>query len=156
MDGWEGDPNHRSGGKVHPVGASRTEMPYFREVWQYRLVESAVTWLSRLAAIATLIPAFFVFWYLSGSDDTPRNYVAPLLGLGVMITAVWSVITTFRALPAEPTRALWISALPVAICLLAWPFAGSVATGRPPLGEYLTGVAWLTGPALAILLHPAI
>ena len=131
-------------------------MPYFREVWQYRLVESAVTWLSRLAAIATLIPAFFVFWYLSGSDDTPRNYVAPLLGLGVMITAVWSVITTFRALPAEPTRALWISALPVAICLLAWPFAGSVATGRPPLGEYLTGVAWLTGPALAMLLHPAI
>lgn len=68
------------------MGAIGTRNPYLREVWQYRLVESPITWLARLAAIATLIPAFFVFWYLSGSDDTPRNYVAPLLGLGVMIT----------------------------------------------------------------------
>jgi hypothetical protein len=104
--------------------------------------------LVRIVAVASLLPAFFVTWYLSGSDGTATNPVAPLLGIGVMITAVWSAVTAFRTLDADPAGALLIFAGPPALMLLARPFSGNDAVEREPFGTYVFQVLFLCGPLL--------
>lgn len=111
-------------------------------------VETLLLWVVRLVALATLLPAFFVTWYLAGSDDTPRNVVAPFVGLGVLVAAGWSAVTAFRALPEDPVRALWIFALPPALYVVGWPFAGNESMGRPRMLEYVPSAVWLSGPML--------
>jgi hypothetical protein len=119
-------------------------------------METLLSWLIRLTAIGTLLPAFFMLWYLAGSDDQPRNLVAPVLGLAVMVFAVWSVVASFRSLPEEPARFLLIAVLPLVLTLLAWPFSGSKATGRQTLAEYVPATGWLAGPPLLTLVYLAV
>ena len=54
-------------------------------------MQTALEVMALIAAIAVLLPAFFVTWWLAGSDDEARNPVAPLLGLAVFGTSLWSV-----------------------------------------------------------------
>ena len=116
--------------------------------WQNVAVETLLLWVIRLVALATLLPAFFITWYLAGSDDTPRNVVAPFIGLGVLIAAGWSAVTAFRVLPEDPVRALWIFVLAPALYLVGWPFAGNESMGRPRWLEYVSSTVWLSGPML--------
>jgi hypothetical protein len=111
------------------------------------LMETVVLWLIRAIAIASLLPAFFVLWYMAGADDTPRNVVAPLMGLGVMAAAIWGVVAAFRLLPDDPSKAISIFALAPVLFLIGFPFGGTKATGRTPAKE-LSGVFWLSGPFL--------
>jgi hypothetical protein len=117
-----------------------------RAAWQKVAVETLLLWVIRLVVLATLLPAFFITWYLAGSDDTPRNVVAPFIGLGVLVTAGWSAVIAFRALPEDAVQALWIFALGPALYLVGWPFAGNESMGRPRLLEYVPSAVWLSGP----------
>lgn len=119
-----------------------------RECCHAGQVDTLLLWATRLAAIATLLPAFFVLWGLSGGDGTPRNPVAPLLGLGVMITSVWAVASSFGTLLDDPTRALAVFALPVGLYVVAWPFTGNGGMDRPGLVEHGRDAIWLSGPLL--------
>lgn len=125
-------------------------------MWHHPRVENVFLWLVRLAAIATLIPSFFVLWYLAGADDKPRNVVAPILGFAVMITAVWTMISSFRTLDDDPLRALWISVLLPTLCLLAWPFSGTRAVGRDSFADYVPAALWLAGPLFLTLIYLAV
>jgi len=125
-------------------------------MWHYPLVENVVLWLIRLVGIATLIPSFFVLWYLAGADDQPRNVAAPILGFAVMITAVWTMISSFRTLDDDPLRVLWISTLPPILCLLAWPSSGTRAVGRDSFAGYVPAALWLAGPPLLTLVYLAV
>jgi hypothetical protein len=118
-------------------------------------MDTVLVWIVRAVAVATLLPAFFIMWYLTGSDDTPRNPVAPLLGLAVFAASVWATVTAFRTLDDDVSRALAIFAVAPAAYLLAWPFSGNEAIGRLSLAEYARDGIWLAGPLLLGALYAA-
>jgi hypothetical protein len=118
-------------------------------------METLLLWLVRLTAVATLLPGFFVLWYMAGSDDTPQTVVAPFLVLGVMAGAIWGVVAAFSRLPGEPVEALAIFTLTPGLFLVGRPFSGPEATGRPGFLEYVTQAPWLAGPLLAGALYLA-
>lgn len=111
-----------------------------------------MVWLVRVVAILSLVPAFFLTWFLSGSDDSPRNRVAPVLGLGVLASTVWLVVTAFQ-LPDSSTPIEVAAALPLVIGLAAWPFSGSRASGRPAWREYVPSAMVLAAPLVAAILY---
>ena len=111
-------------------------------------MQTALEVLALIAAVAVLLPAFFVTWWLAGSDDEARNPVAPLLGLAVLGTSLWSVGVATRMNVGDNPRSLLVMAAPAALLLLAAPFAGNRAHGRAPLKESLSGVGLLSIPAL--------
>lgn len=119
-------------------------------------METLLLWATRLVALATLLPAFFLMWGLAGGDGIPRNPVAPILGLGVMVASVWAAASTFGTLLHDPTRALAIFALPVGLFLMAWPFTGNEGMERPGLIEYGRDAIWLGGPLLFGALYLAV
>lgn len=119
-------------------------------------MQTVLLWVIRLVAVGALVPSFFVMWYLAGSDDTPRNPVAPFLGLGVMVAAIWTAASSFQTLVVDPSRAVAIFALPPVLFLVAWPFAGNESEGgRPPLLEYVRDSLWMCGPLLIGALYLA-
>ncbi|HEX2073757.1 MAG TPA: hypothetical protein VHF92_08235 [Geodermatophilus sp.] len=112
--------------------------------------------LTLVAAVGVLLPAFFITWWLAGSDDEALNPVAPLLGLGLFVAAIATVVVAARLDP-EPTRgALAVMAAPAVLLLLATPFAGNRAHGRAPFREVLPGLALLSLPPLLALATLAI
>lgn len=123
-----------------------------RRAWHHAAVDTALLWLLRMAAVATILPAFFVTWYLGGSDGTAKNPVAPLFGLGVLVTAVWSAIAAFRTLGVDPTRA------PADLRRATGADAGGVAVQRQRRGTPRTarevcrrdaGAVWAAHPRRA-------
>lgn len=118
-------------------------------------MDTVLLWVVRLVAVATLLPAFFATWGLAGADGTPRNVVAPFLGLAVLASSAWAVVTAFGTLPDTVSRALAIFALAPAAYLVAWPFSGNESTGREPLLGYLRDAIWLSGPLLSGALYAA-
>jgi hypothetical protein len=111
-------------------------------------VQTALEVLALTAAIAVLVPAFFVTWWLAGSDDEARNPVAPLIGIAVLGTSVWSIVVAARMQVGDSLPSLLVMAAPAVLLLLAAPFAGNRAHGRAPLKETLPAVGLLSIPAL--------
>jgi len=104
-----------------------------------------------VAAAASLIPAFFVTWWLAGSDDEALNPVAPLLGLVLFGTAIASVVVAYRMVFGAGGSFPLVMAAPLALFVLAVPFAGNRAQGRARLREVGEGVAVLSpAPLLAL------
>lgn len=119
-------------------------------------MDIVLLWVVRVLAVATLLPAFFIAWGLAGADDIPRNVVAPFLGFGVLVASAWAAVIAFGTLPDDVPNALSIFALAPAFYLMAWPFAGTRATGREPLVRYLRDVVWVAGPLLSLALFAAV
>ena len=111
-------------------------------------METALEVAALIAAVAVLVPAFFVTWWLAGSDDEARSPVAPLLGIGIFATSLWSVGVAARMDVSANFRSLLVMAASPVLLLLAGPFAGNRAHGRAPLRESLAGVGLLAIPAL--------
>lgn len=105
-----------------------------------------------VAAVVALLPAFFVTWWLAGSDDQARSPVAPVLGLGVLVGSVASVITAAGLDPDPGGQALLVMASPAMLLALAMPFAGNKALGRARFRDGLPGILALSvAPALALV-----
>jgi hypothetical protein len=114
-------------------------------------VQTLLAVAALVAAFVALVPAFFVTWWLAGSDDEPRNLVAPVLGLGVLGGAVAAVVAAARIDPEPSGLALLVMASPAVLLVLAMPFAGTRALGRPRFSEVLPGLLALSvTPALAL------
>lgn len=111
-------------------------------------METVLLWLTRLSAIGVVLPAFFMTWYLAGSDDIPRSVIAPIFGLGVLASAIWGLVKAFQ-LPADPYGALLVFSLPIVLSLVVWPVSGNRAMGREPILKYVAGLVWLA-PAFVV------
>jgi hypothetical protein len=112
-------------------------------------VTTVLLWVTRLAAIATVPPAVLVLVYLGGSDDVARTPLAPIVGLGIVGTAIWGAIASIGQLATDPGRTAAILAVPPVLYLLSWPVAGNRAMGRPPVREHLAGLVLLVWPCIA-------
>lgn len=116
---------------------------------------TVLLWLTRLAAVGVVLPAFFMMWYLAGADDTPRSVIAPFFGLGVLASAIWGVVKAFQ-LPTDPYEALLVFALPLVLSLVVWPVSGSEAMGREPILRYVKELFWLAPALVAGCLYVAV
>ena len=105
-----------------------------------------------VASVALLVPAFFVCWWLTGYDGEALNPVAPILGIGVLATAVGSIVVAAR-LDTDPSNAaLALMAAPVVLLVLAMPFAGNDTTGKVRFREGREGILVLSiTPLLALI-----
>jgi hypothetical protein len=104
-----------------------------------------------VAAVGSLVPAFFLTWWLAGSDDEALNSVAPLLGLLLFGTSIASVVVAARMFLGPDAASLLVMAAPLALFLLAALFAGNRVHGRPRLRQVAEGVAVLSpAPLLAL------
>jgi hypothetical protein len=109
-----------------------------------------------IVAAGTLIPAFFVTWWLAGSDDEALNPIAPILGLGLLAAAVVSLVQAIRLDPEPSDRTIAVMALPAALLILAGPFAGNRAHGRARFRDIVPGVLVLSlTPAMGLLTRAA-
>ena len=111
-------------------------------------MQTALEVLALIAAVAVPLPAFFTTWWLTGSDDEARNPVAPLLGLGILATSVWSIVVAARMDVGDNLRSLFVMPAPAVLLVPAAPFAGNRAHGRAPLRESLSAVGVLAIPAV--------
>lgn len=114
-------------------------------------VQTLLAVAALVAAIVALVPAFFVTWWLAGSDDEARNLMAPVLGLGVLVGSVAAVVTAARLDPVPSGQALLVMAAPAVLLALAMPFAGNQALGHARFRDGLPGLLALSvAPALAL------
>jgi hypothetical protein len=135
-----------------PLGASDSSRPE-RTGLQSRFlpVQTLLAIAALAAAVVALVPAFFVTWWLAGSDDEPLNWVAPSLGLGVLVGSVAAVVAAARIDPEPSGQAVLVMASPAVLLVLAMPFAGNRTLGRVRLREGLPGLLALSvAPALAL------
>ena len=114
-------------------------------------MDDVLLWAARLVLLLALLPAFFTLWYLTGADDESRNVVAPLLGFAVMGSAVWALVLALRDDPPVDARTLAVAAAPGVLAVVAWPFSGTRATGRPPARDLVESLVVFT-PAPVLLL----